>query len=204
MDENRFVERTLVLLKPDSVSRGICGQILSRFERAGLKLVGLKLLQATKAQLDGHFPVEDLSWIEGMGKKSLENYHTHGVDPEQELGTSDPKEIGKIILDWNYQYLLSGPVVAIVLEGVRAISVVRKLVGATIPTQAVPGTIRGDFSINSADFSNALQCSCKNVVHASGNQEEAEKECSVWFSADELVRYQRADENAMFRIAEKE
>ena len=193
-----FIERTLVLIKPDAVLRGIMGQIIERFERVGLRIAGLKLVQPKKEQLDIHFPACDKAWISGMGGKSLENYEKFGMNPVEEIGTKDPFEIGKIILGWNYEYLLSGPVVAIVLEGPRAISVVRKIIGHTIPAEASPGTIRGDFSINSTDHANAEKCACKNVVHASGNLEEAERECSTWFGEDEFVSYARADEQAMF------
>lgn len=198
MKKTGFIERTLVLLKPDTVSRGISGQIVSRLERTGLKIVGMKMLMATKAQLDQHFPVNDADWIRGMGNKTLENYSIHGIDPETELGKSDPMEIGKIILSWNYTYLLSGPIIAIVLEGVRAVSATRKIIGSTLPSNALPGTIRGDFSINSADYSNSVKCSCKNVIHASGTVEEAEMECSIWFNPQELVEYIRSDERVMF------
>lgn len=200
----RFIERTLVLIKPDAVLRGIIGQIIERFERVGLRIAGLKLLQPKKEQLDVHFPACDKAWISGMGKKSLENYEKFGMNPVEEIGTKDPFEIGKIILGWNYEYLLSSPVVAMILEGPRAISVVRKIIGHTIPAEALPGTIRGDFSINSTDHANAEKCACKNVVHASGNLEEARKECSVWFKADEFVSYVRADEQTMFSKMTKE
>lgn len=194
----KFIEKTLVLIKPDAVSRGIAGSILERFERVGLKIVGLKLVQPKKEQLDVHFPIHDKEWITSMGKKSLENYAKFGMDPVEEIGTKEPFEIGMIILGWNYEYLLSGPVVAIVLEGPRAVSVIRKIIGHTVPAEALPGTIRGDFSINSADFSNSQGTSCKNIVHASGNLEEAKKECAVWFKKEELISYVRADEKAMF------
>ncbi len=198
MKKKRFIERSLVLIKPDAVYRGISGQIIDRFEKTGLKIVGLKIVNATKEQLDKHFPIHDESWLRGMGDKTLENYEIHGIDPMEELDASDPLEIGKIILGWNYEYLMSGPVIAIVLEGVRAISAVRKIIGHTLPTKAQPGTIRGDFSINSADYSNSEKCSCKNVVHASSNQEEADVECMVWFESGELVDYLRSDEKVMF------
>lgn len=194
----KFIERTLVLIKPDAVLRGIIGQIIERFERVGLRVAGLKLVQPKKEQLDIHFPACDKAWVSGMGKKSLENYEKLGINPVEEIGKKDPFEIGKIILGWNYDYLLSGPVAAIVLEGPRAISVVRKIIGHTIPAEASPGTIRGDFSINSTDHANAEKCACKNVVHASGNSEEADRECAAWFKVNELVNYARADKQAMF------
>lgn len=194
----KFIEKTLVLIKPDAVSRGISGLIINRFESAGLKIVGLKMINATKAQLDRHFPINDKDWITSMGEKSLGSYKLNNLDPVEELGTDDPFEIGKIILKWNYEYLLSGSLVAMALEGVHAVSTVRKMVGHTIPAIAQPGTIRGDYSINSADYSNSILHSCKNVVHASGSIKEAEIECGVWFNKNEIVEYKRADVEAMY------
>ena len=198
MKNEKFIERTLVLIKPDAVKRAIIGSVIRRFERAGLKVIGLKIVHATKDQLNRHFPTHNQSWIEGMGQKSIETYELNELDPVEEFGTSDPLEIGRVILGWNFEYLLSGPLAAMVLEGVRAIGTVRKIVGATIPSKALPGTIRGDFAINSADYANSVHCACNNVVHASGDAEEAEVECGVWFDSKELVSYARADEQAMF------
>jgi nucleoside-diphosphate kinase len=194
----RFIQRTLSLIKPDGVQRALVGRIISIFEDAGLRLSAMKMLQATRKQLCQHFPVKNNDWISGMGAKSIEVYQMHGMDPAEEFGTDDPLEIGKIILQWNFEYLLSGPLVAMVLEGPWAISVVRKLVGDTIPAKALPGTIRGTFSINSADHANSVHSACYNIVHASGNPEEAKKECEVWFNQEELVSYERADERVMF------
>lgn len=198
MEESKFVERTLVLIKPDAVKRALIGEIFRRFERAGLKIVGLKMVQATKEQLERHLPITDSKWIKGMGQKSVTAYEEEGMDLDADFGTSNPTKIGKTILEWNFVYLLSGPVVAVVLEGVRAVSVVRKIVGNTIPAKAQPGTIRGDFAHNSADYANAKQNACNNVVHASGTLEEAKTEIRVWFDPGELVVYARADEQAMF------
>jgi len=199
MDSNKFVERTLVLLKPDAVLRGIVGPILKRFERVGLKIVALKMVMASRDQILQHLPIEDKEWILGMGRKSLESYVVFGLNPKEEFGTDDPEHIGRLILEWNIQYLLSGPIVATVLEGVRAISLVRKMVGDTIPARALPGTIRGDFSSNSPDYANAEKSSCKNMVHASENEPEADTEINVWFSANEIISYERADERTMFK-----
>jgi len=194
-------ERTLVLIKPDGVLRGLTGQILQRFEQVGLKIVGLKILQATREQLNQHFPQSE-EWIEGMGEKTLKAYREYGINPIEILGTDDPKEIGAKIKEWNYLYLSLGPVVAVVLEGIHAIDSVRKLVGDTLPYRALPGTIRGDFSINAPDLSNIVGSSCKNLVHASGNKEEAEQEIRCWFRPEELVVYERTDEFLTFLLGE--
>jgi len=194
-------ERTLVLVKPDGVMRGLTCQILQRFEQAGLKIVGLKILRTTRSQLDNHFPQSE-EWILGMGQKTLDTCAEYDIDPMEILNTRDPREIGEIIKEWNYLYLMMGPVVAVVFEGIHAIDVVRKLVGHTLPYRADPGTIRGDFSINSPDLANVAGSACKNLVHASANREEAEQEIQCWFSQKELISWERADEFLMFLLGE--
>ena len=194
-------EQTLVLVKPDGVMRGLTCQILQRFEQAGLKMVGLKILRTTRSQLDNHFPQSE-EWVLEMGRKTLVTYGEYGIDPMEILDTRDPKEIGEMIREWNYSYLMTGPVVAAVLEGIHAIDVVRKLVGHTLPYRADPGTIRGDFSINSPDLANVAGSACKNLIHASANREEAEQEIRCWFSQEELVSWERIDEFLMFLLGE--
>ena len=194
-------EQTLVLIKPDGVMRGLTCQILQRFEQAGLKIVGLKILRTTRSQLDNHFPQSE-EWVLGMGQKTLETYAEYDIDPFEILGTRDPKEIGEKIKEWNYAYLMTGPVIAVVFEGIHAIDVVRKLIGHTLPYRANPGTIRGDFSINSPDLANVAGSACKNLVHASGNKEESEQEIQCWFTPAELISWERADEFLMFLLGE--
>jgi len=192
-----LAERTLVLVKPDGVMRGIVGKVLTRFEEAGLKIVGLKLTQATREHAQTHYP-NTAEWIRGMGEKTLKTYRDQGKDPLQEIGTDDPMQIGSMIKDWNVDYLTSGPIVALVVEGAHAISVVRKMCGFTLPAFAEPGTIRGDFSITSPIVANELKRAVRNLVHASSDAEEASYEISHWFSQDELCLYDTAAESAMF------
>src|SRR5690349_1884604 len=109
-----FTERTLVLLKPDAVARGLTGEVLSRFERAGLTIVALKMLKPSLEHARRHYPVTDVQ-LEQMGSKSLATYRELGLDPVEALGTSDPKEIGKMVHEWNAEFLASGPVVACIL-----------------------------------------------------------------------------------------
>jgi nucleoside-diphosphate kinase len=183
-------ERTLVLFKPDTLLRGLSGEILTRLERTGLKMVACKMVLPTRELLNGHFPNNE-DWIRGMGEKSLETYQELGIDPVEALGTSDSLEIGKRILEWNYAYLSMGPVLAIVFEGIHAVASVRKIIGSTLPFKALPGTIRGDFSINAPDLANVVGSACKNMIHASGNLEEAEAEIKNWFKADEIINWEK-------------
>ena len=194
-------ERTLVLIKPDAVMRGLVGNICQRFEQSGLKMVACKMLLATRERLDGHFPKSE-EWIRGMGEKTLETYREYSIDPVEILGTADALTIGQKIKEWNYRYLMLGPIVAMVLQGIHAVDVVRKLIGHTLPYKAAPGTIRGDFSINSPDLANVVGSACKNLVHASGTIEEARQEIANWFSLSELLAWQRTDDFVHFVLGE--
>jgi nucleoside-diphosphate kinase len=192
-----LVERTLVLVKPDGVKRAIVGRVLTRFEETGLKIVALKLVQATREHVENHYP-NTPEWIRGMGEKTLQTYHEQSKDPLAEIGTEDPMEIGTMIKNWNVDYLTSGPLIALVLEGAHAISVVRKICGFTLPAFADPGTIRGDFSITSPIIANELKKAVRNLVHASSDAQEASYEINHWFSEDELINYESAAESVMF------
>lgn len=191
------MERTVVLIKPDGVKRGLIGEVLSRFERAGLKIVAMKMVWADFKLAEKHYP-KDKKYLQSLGKKSLETYEKYGKDPEEELGTKNPLEIGKMVRNWFYDYITSGPMVAVLLEGNHAVDQVRIMVGHTLPSLAVPGTIRGDYSVDSPVLANAAKRAVKNVVHASGTAEEAKFEEELWFKKDEIHKYKRADEDVMF------
>lgn len=192
------MEHTLVLIKPDGVKRALIGEIIHRFERAGLKVVGMKMVWVDKDLVDKHYPNEREEFIKGMGQKTLDNYKELGIDPIERAGTDDPHKIGLMINMWNKELLTSGPVVAIVLEGNHAITNTRRIVGPTLPSLAAPGTIRGDLSLDSSALANEKKRAIKNLIHASGNKEEAELEISLWFTPEEIHTYKRADEEAMF------
>jgi nucleoside-diphosphate kinase len=153
------LQRTLVLLKPDALDRGICGEILTRFERVGAKLVGMKLLVSEKDTAEKHYR-QDIA----------EKYGQH-------------------IRDMMIDMLTSGPVIAMVWEGIDIIEGVRKMVGATYPALAAPGTIRGDFAHVSKDYANGKGIGVFNLVHASSSPEEATLEIGVWFKPEELVHH---------------
>lgn len=164
---NEHIEKTLVIFKTDTVERGLVGEILQRFERAGLRIVALKLVKATADLADRHYG--DL----------VERY-------TDKLGFERATAIKKGMVE----FLTAGPVLPLVLEGVKAVEVVRKLVGSTYPNEALPGTIRGDFANVSQNYSNERGISVKNLVHASGNIDEAKTEIALWFTADELLDYE--------------
>lgn len=149
------VERTLVLFKPDAVQRSVVGEILQRFERVGLKIVGMKMVWADKDFSQKHY-------AEHVAKsfyKGLEDVIT------------------------------AGPVVALVLEGIEAIALVRKMVGSTEPKSSAPGTIRGDYAHVSYGYADAKGIGIKNLIHASANADDAKKEVALWFTDKELHSY---------------
>lgn len=191
------LEKTLILVKPDGVQRGLVGAILGRFEQVGLKIVALRVVHPSREQAEKHYP-NTPEWIEGMGQKTLQSYKENGVDPIAEVGTDDPRKIGEMVKQWNIEYLSSGPVVACVLEGYHAIQVVRKMSGHTLPLAAAPGTIRGDYSTASPIVANALRHAIRNLIHASSTTDEADHEVAHWFPQGGLASYKRSDETAMF------
>lgn len=160
------MERTLIIFKPDAVKRGIVGEILTRFERVGLKIVGTKMLQP-----------------------DYDHYYKHYED----IGKMVTRR-GKEIFDVTLEMMKEGPVVACVLEGVEAVEVVRKMVGGTEPKASPPGTIRGDYSHISFTHANKEGIATPNIIHASGDAKEAKEEISHWFSESELFSYQTVHE----------
>lgn len=182
-------EKTLVVIKPDAMQRGIMGEIISRYEKVGLKVIGAKMLKVPKELANKHYPKDRDDFITGMGQKTLNSYKDQGLDPVKELGTEDPKEIGLKIQGWLVEFISESPVMALVLEGPHAIEVVRKITGFTLPAKADPGTIRGDFSFDSSAYANTAKRPIRNLIHASGDAEEAEFEINLWFSPDELYEY---------------
>src|SRR3989344_4317457 len=122
-------ERSLVVVKPDGVSRGLTGEIISRFEKVGLKLVAARMLSVSRELAEKHYPGNREAWLRGMGEKTLENYKKFKVDPIKMLGTNDTHEIGKMIQKWLTDYIASRPVLAFVVEGPHAVELVRKICG---------------------------------------------------------------------------
>lgn len=193
-----LVERTLVLVKPDGVKRSLTGDIIARYEKAGLKIVGMKMVWVDKNHVAKHYPDSRTELLTAMGEKSLKTYEKYNLDAIQILGTNDPTEIGRMINEWNRNFLSSGPVVAMVIEGVHAIDNVRMLTGSTLPVFADPGSIRGDFAIDSPALANQQKRAVHNLVHASGNMAEATYEIDLWFTPKEIHDFKRSDEDVMF------
>jgi len=188
-------ERTLVIIKPDGVQRTLIGEIIKRFERSGLKLVGLKMVVPTESFIDKHYNL-DPNWRVITGQKTIESYLKKGKTPP----STDPLKITELVLKGLKSYMSSGPVVAMVWQGIHSIGIVRKLVGSTEPLTSDVGTIRGDFTIDSYEISDVDGRSVRNLIHASGNAADAEKEIKHWFKKDELINYRLVQEAVLYDV----
>jgi len=160
------IQKTLIVFKPDTMQRGLVGEILTRFERVGLKIVATKMLAPDKAHFHKHY---------------------------EEIGKMITRR-GEPIFNITLEMMLQGPVVAMVLEGVEAVALVRKMVGPTEPKSAAPGTIRGDFSHMSYGYADTEGKGIPNLIHASGDEDEAAQEIKHWFSDNEIFDYQVVNE----------
>jgi nucleoside-diphosphate kinase len=202
-DWKKELEKTLIVIKPDGVKRGLVGRLLRRFERAGLKLVACKMVMPTPAAVKVNYPdpAKNRAWVEAMGKKTIATYGEYQRDVVAELGTADPHELGMKVYKKLIDYWTSGPVVVMVWQGHQAVKKARDLAGPTTPSQAPPGTIRGDFSFESQILANAQgRVVVRNVVHVSGTAAEAETEIRNWFGdAPHFEDYERTDYGPMFR-----
>lgn len=189
MAKKKLRDYTVVLIKTDGVRRGVIGDVMSRFEKVGLKIAAAKLIWVDAEHVGKHYR-NDKDYLKAVGEGTLKNYKKHGVDVGEDLGTKDPVKIGKKIRKWNMDYLSSGPVFALLLEGYGAIELVRKMVGTLFPFDSPPGTIRGDYSHDSFETANLIgKRSAQNIIHASGSKEEAEFERKLWFKEDEIYQY---------------
>ena len=185
-------EKTFVMVKPDGVTRGLIGEIIRRIEQRGLKVIALNMFQPTREQIDGHYPKDEV-WVSRLGEKTKSTYEKYGYDMKKELGSDDPKVVGPMIREWILDLMTSAPVVTMVIEGLHAVDMVRKLVGQTIPALADLGSIRGDYSVDSPILANLEKRALANIVHASETPEEARHEIDYWFKTSELVSYRRSD-----------
>jgi nucleoside-diphosphate kinase len=192
-------ERTYCMIKPDGVMRGLVGEIIHRLEKAGLKVVAMKMTLPTVEQIKSHLPMSDEAWVERLGEKGLSGFDkAPHIDPVEILGTNDKMTIGREVVNSLISYLQSGPVVCMVVEGIQAIDMVRKLAGHTLPFKADVGTIRGDFSVDSPAVANAEKRSIHNLFHASENKKEAENEIKLWFGDEPLHDYDLGNDQTMY------
>lgn len=188
-------ERTLVIIKPDGVQRSLIGEIVSRFEDAGLKLVGMKMLVPAADHVEKHYTL-DPNWHRATGEKTIKGYREKGMTPPSD----DPLAISAKILANLKKYLSSGPVVAFVLQGAHAVKIVRKIGGGTEPLTSDVGTIRGDFVLDSYEMADDDDRAVRNLIHMSGSVEEANVEIAHWFKAEELINYRVIHEEILYDV----
>ena len=196
MAKDMTAERTLVIVKPDGVQRSLVGEIIKRYERSGLKLVGIKMVVPTPEKATEHYMVGGEEWLDMVGKKAAEAYEKKG----EKSPYATPRENGEAILKANATYMSAGPVVAMVWEGSQAIPLVRKITGGTEPLSSDIGTIRGDFTLDSYGLADADGRSIRNLIHASGDPEEAKKEIAIWFDESELASYRHLQEAILYDV----
>ncbi len=192
------IERTLVMVKPDGVERGLIGEVIGRLEKRGLKIIALKIVKPSLEHIENHYPTDD-TWIARLGDKGFNVFKEYNLDPKEIMGTDNNLEAGKKVREWLISYMTEAPVAAMVVEGIHAIDMARKIVGVTLPNKADIGTIRGDFSVDSPAAANLNQRAIRNIVHASENKEEAQNEIAHWLSQEEIYdEYDRVDQAGMF------
>jgi len=183
-------EKTYVMIKPDGVRKGLIGEIIKRFERRDLKIVALEMVQPLYEQMDNHYPKKE-EWITRLGEKTKTTYEKYGYDLIEDFGTDDTSKIGPEVRKWVIDFMMSAPVVKMIVQGVHAVDVVRKIAGDTMPYKADMGTIRGDFSIDSPALANKEKRAVMNIVHCSETPEEAEHEINHWFGDAIMHNYKR-------------
>lgn len=186
-------EKTFLMVKPDGVRRGLVGEIIHRLEQRNLKVIALQMARPSRDKIDGFYPKKE-EWVKRLGEKTLATYQKYGYDPIRELGTDKPEEIGPQVRNWVLDFMSSGPVVKMVVQGVHAIDMVRKIIGDTMPSKAEMGTIRGDYSVDSPASANRDKRAVHNLVHASETAEEAAHEINYWFDPKDIHEYKRTDE----------
>ena len=188
-------ERSFVLIKPDGLQRTLVGEIMRRYERLGLKLVGVKMLVPSAEHIEKHYLLHP-GWKKAVGEKAIESYTKKGKKPPSD----NPLVVGEQVIERLKKYLTSGPVIAMVWQGAHAVGIVRKVTGGTEPLSSDVGTIRGDFVLDSYQMADADDRAIRNLIHASGSVEEAEAEIPHWFKKEELVNYRLVQEQILYDV----
>jgi len=187
-------ERTLVILKPDAVQRGLIGEVIKRIENTGLKLIALKITLATEDQLWKHYNKDD-EWFLKKGQRTIEERKAAGMPIEK-----DAIEYGKDIVRALVKFMSCGPVVPMIWEGNQAVGIVKKIVGSTEPLSSDSGTIRGDYTLDSYELSSLDERAVRNLIHCSDPVEDAKREIPLWFSAKEILEYRLVAEQILYDV----
>jgi nucleoside-diphosphate kinase len=187
-------ERSLVIIKPDGVQRSLIGEIMSRFERTGLKFSAMKLVVPTADQCWTHYHKDD-EWFLSKGNRITNDRKEQGLPIEKE-----PIDYGKDIIQANVDFFTSGPVMAMVIEGNQSVAIVKKLVGGTEPTTSDVGTIRGDLTVDSYALSSIDNRAVRNLIHCSDSPEEADREIPIWFTPEEVIDYRLVQDAILYDV----
>ena len=187
-------EKTFVIIKPDAVQRNLIGDIISRIERTGLKIVALKMIVAKEDVLWKHYNKDD-AWFLEKGNIAIESRNSQGLPIEKEA-----IEYGKDILRANIEFMISGPVIAFIVQGNQAVGIVKKIVGGTEPLTSDVGTIRGDYTVDTYALANSSSRAVRNLLHCSDKVSEAEREIALWFDESEIIKYNLANERILYDV----
>lgn len=187
-------ERTFVILKPDTVQRSLVGEVIKRFEQTGLKCTAMKMFVPTEEKLIQHYNKSE-EWFLKKGTNVVKDLMEQGLPIEKE-----PMEYGKDIIRTIVKYMTAAPVVAMVWEGNQAVNVVTKIVGTTEPSTSDVGTLRGDYTIDSYGHASFENRAVRNLVHCSDAVSEAEREIAIWFTEEDVMKYNTAQERIMYDV----
>jgi len=187
-------ERSFVIIKPDGIQRSLVGEIITRFERAGLKIAGMKFGILDSEKVWKHYSKDD-AWFESKGANIVKNLTDAGRPVEKEA-----IEYGKDIIRALEKFMTASPVVSLVLEGNQAVAVVKKLVGGTEPATSDVGTIRGDYTLDSYAVATVDDRAVRNLIHCSDQVEEAEREITLWFDEKDLISYRHLNEGILYDV----
>ena len=188
-------EKTLIIIKPDGIQRSLIGHIIERFEKVGLKVVAMKMIVPTPDQIEKHYTLNP-EWKKMVGQKSIEGYKRKGLEPPSD----DPVVVGDAVIERLKEYMTRGPVIVMVWEGAHSVALVRKLVGGTEPHTSDVGTIRGDYMLDSYQLADSDDRAMRNLIHASGSEQEAQDEIHHWFEDGELISYHIIQEKILYDI----
>ena len=188
-------ERTLVIIKPDGIQRSLIGEVIGRYERTGLKLLGIKMLIPSIDMVEVFYTL-DPEWKLKTGLKNLQAYKDKGLTPPHD----DPIRQSNMILEKLKSYMASGPIILMIWQGMHAVAIVRKITGGTEPILSDVGTIRGDYVIDSYKTADDDMRAIRNVVHASGSIKEAEDEIKHWFSEKEIIEYNHIQDRILYDV----
>ena len=187
-------ERTFVIVKPDGVQRGLVGEIIKRYERTGLKLVGMRFGVAEEKKFWEHYNKDD-AWFLQKGTKILEDKKKNGLPADKE-----PMEYGKDIIRQLVKFMTCGPVLMMVWEGNQAAAVIKKITGGTEPSTSDVGTIRGDLTVDSYNIAAVDDRAVRNLIHCSESADEAKREIAIWFTDAEMTEYRLVGEQILYDV----